>query len=328
MTRYLVTGGSGFIGAAIVRRLAHDGHDVRVLDNNSRGRAARLQDVMDKIDFITGDVRDYETVRAAADGVECCLHLAAVNGTENFYNHPELVLDVGVRGMLTILDACRDACVPDLVVASSSEAYQTPDKVPTDESVPLLIPDPLNPRYSYGGSKLISELLTFNYGRETYRRAIVFRPHNVYGPDMGWEHVIPQFTLRAVENADATPEGDVPFPIQGDGSQTRAFVYIDDFVDGLVAVMDKGEHMNVYHIGTDDEVTIRALAEAVFTELGRAPRIEAGPPAPGGTNRRCPDIAKLRHLGYAPKVSLAEGLKPTVGWYAENRHLRPVKSSS
>lgn len=319
MSKYLVTGGSGFIGSAIVRKLVASGRDVVVLDNNSRGDASRLADIMDKIEFVQGDVRDVDTVRSAAKGATCCLHLAAVNGTENFYNHPERVLDVGVRGMLSVVDACRAEGVKELIVASSSEAYQTPPQVPTDESVPLVIPDPLNVRYSYGGSKLISELITFNYCRDDFERAIVFRPHNVYGPDMGWEHVLPQFIVRAANNADATPEGPVSFPIQGDGNQTRAFIYIDDFTDGLMKVLDHGEHMNIYHIGTQEEHTISDIAKLVFDCLGREPIVEPGPEAPGGTMRRCPDVTKLINLGFTPRVSLREGVEKTANWYVANR---------
>ncbi|MEZ5890000.1 MAG: NAD-dependent epimerase/dehydratase family protein [Xanthobacteraceae bacterium] len=157
--RYLVTGGTGFLGSALVRRLVTDGHAVRVLDDNSRGSARRLVDIAQKIELVEGNVRDPSIVRAAADGVDTVLHLAAVNGTEFFYSKPELVLDVGVRGMLAVIDACRANGVRDLVVASSSEVYQTPPQVPTDETAPLSIPDVLNPRYSYAGSKIISELL-------------------------------------------------------------------------------------------------------------------------------------------------------------------------
>lgn len=320
MAKYLVTGGSGFIGSAIVRRLVQDGREVVVLDNNSRGDAARLADILDRIEFVQGDVRSVDTVRSALRGVDCCLHLAAVNGTENFYNHPELVLDVGLRGMLAVVDACRLEDVKDLIVASSSEAYQTPVNVPTDESVELVVPDPLNPRYSYGGSKLVSELITFNYCRNDFDRAIVFRPHNVYGPDMGWEHVLPQFIVRAANNADATPQGMVPFPIQGDGRQTRAFIFIDDFTDGLMKIIDDGEHMNIYHIGTQEECTIREIAEVVFEHIGRQPDIQAGPAAPGGTLRRCPDISKLKGLGFAPKINLRDGIGQTTDWYVANRH--------
>ena len=147
-------------------------------------------------------------------------HLAFVNGTEFFYSQPELVLDVGVRGMVNVIDACRKNNVGTLVLASSSEVYQTPPKVPTAEDAPLSIPDPLNPRYSYGGGKLISELMAINYGRKFFERVLIFRPHNVYGPDMGWEHVIPQFALRLHRLAQAQKSGALRFEIQGTGEET------------------------------------------------------------------------------------------------------------
>ena len=128
-------------------------------------------------------------VEKATQGMDEVHHLAFVNGTEFFYSQPDLVLDVGVRGMVNVIDACRKHGIGTLVLASSSEVYQTPPKVPTDETAPLAIPDPLNPRYSYGGGKLISELMAINYGRKYFNRVLIFRPHNVYGPDMGWEHV-------------------------------------------------------------------------------------------------------------------------------------------
>ena len=95
--------------------------------------------------------------------------------------------------MISVLDACRHHGIRELVLASSSEVYQTPPGIPTPENVPLSVPDPLNPRYSYGGGKIICELMAINYGRQGFDRVLIFRPHNVYGPDMGWEHVLPQF---------------------------------------------------------------------------------------------------------------------------------------
>ena len=131
MSRFLITGGSGFVGAALAIRLIGDGHKVRVLDNNWRGPARRLRALADDVEMVQANIRDAEAVRAAARGIERVVHLAAVNGTENFYKHPELVLDVGVRGILNLIDACRAEGIGDLVVASSSEAYQTPPSVPT-----------------------------------------------------------------------------------------------------------------------------------------------------------------------------------------------------
>lgn len=322
--RVLVTGGTGFLGAAIVRRLLADGHAVRVLDDDSRGSARRIADVAARLELTTGDVRERSVVMAAADGVDCVLHLAAVNGTEFFYTKPELVLDVGVRGMLAVIDACRANGVRDLVVASSSEVYQTPPRVPTDETAPLSIPDVLNPRYSYAGSKVISELLAINHGRRGFDRVVVFRPHNVYGPDMGWEHVIPQFCLRAFDQIERHPRGPLPFPIQGDGTQTRAFVHIDDMVDGLAAIIEKGKHLEIYHVGNPEELTIAEVAREIVRACGRDAKIEPADLPHGSTLRRCPDIGKLRGLGFAPKVGFSRGIGPVVDWYRQNRHRRPA----
>jgi UDP-glucose 4-epimerase len=326
--RYLVTGGAGFIGAALVRRLVADGHFVRVLDDGSRGRPARLNDLAENIELHVGDVRNGDTVAAAARGMDGIVHLAAINGTEFFYSRPELVLDVGVRGMLAVLDACRKHAIGDLVVASSSEVYQSPAIVPTDESVPLIVPDAGNPRYSYGGSKIISELMALTYGKTGFERVVVFRPHNVYGPEMGWEHVIPQFAMRVAAAVAAHPDGRVPMPIQGDGGQTRSFVHIDDFTDGLALVMAKGGHREIFHIGTEEEVTIAQLARLVAARFGREVELISGPEPKGATPRRCPAIGKLRGLGFDPKIRLAEGIGPVVDWYASNMHRRPQQESA
>ena len=145
--RVLVTGGSGFIGSALVKRLVANGCAVRVFDDNSRGAARRLAEVEHDIDMRVGDIRDASAVSAAVQGVEEVHHLAYVNGTQFFYSDPDLVLDVGVKGMINVIDACRRHGVGTLLLASSSEVYQTPPKIPTDETVPLVVPDPLNPRY-------------------------------------------------------------------------------------------------------------------------------------------------------------------------------------
>src|SRR6266853_2563397 len=323
--RYLVTGASGFIGSALVRALLKNGNDVRALDNESRGSRHRLRDVESQIVWMDGDVRDASTVARAVQGVDAVCHLAAINGTEFFYSRPELVLEVAVKGMLNVLDACIAHGVGELFVASSSEVYQTPAQVPTDETVALSIPDPLNPRYSYGGVKIISELLALNYGRKKMRRVVIFRPHNVYGPDMGWEHVIPQFALRMHELCKRT-QGVVTFPIQGAGNETRSFIFIDDMIVGLLKLIEKGEHLGIYHIGTEDETTIKELAEEVARCFDREIQIAPGPLKAGGTLRRCPNVKKIRALGYAPTVSLKQGLAATVPWYIENADKKPSRT--
>jgi len=262
-------------------------------------------------------------VQDAAQGMDEVHHLAFVNGTEFFYSKPELVLDVGVRGMLNVIDACRKHSVGTLVLASSSEVYQTPPRVPTAEDAPLSIPDPLNPRYSYGGGKLISELMAINYGRKFFERVLIFRPHNVYGPDMGWEHVIPQFALRLKTLAGAQGAGPLRFEIQGSGQETRSFCYVDDLVAGVMAMREKGEHLGIYHVGTMEEIAIADLARRMARLVGREIELVPGPAAAGGTQRRCPDISKLAKLGYKPRVPLDRGLKTTLDWYWRNADLAP-----
>jgi nucleoside-diphosphate-sugar epimerase len=328
MAKILVTGGSGFIGSALVKALIRGGHAVRVLDDNSRGALRRLKDVEADIEFVAGDIRDPAAVARAVHGMDEVHHLAFVNGTEFFYNAPELVLDVGVKGMINVIDACRSEGVGKLILASSSEVYQTPPQVPTDERAPLLVPDPTNPRYSYGGGKIISELMALNYGRKFFERVLIFRPHNVYGPDMGWEHVVPQFALRVKAVAAAHPCGKLPFEMQGNGRQTRSFCHVDDLVAGVLVMRDKGEHLGIYHVGTTEEITIVDLASRVAAHAGREIELIEMPAPEGGTERRCPDIAKLEKLGYKPQVSLARGLPPTLDWYWAHEDLAPDKFAS
>jgi nucleoside-diphosphate-sugar epimerase len=134
----------------------------------SRGAPRRLKEVEGDIEFIGGDIRRRGGARAIR-GVDEVHHLAVVNGIEVFYRAPELVLDVGVEGMINVIDACRSEGVGKLILASNSEVYQTPPHAPTDETAPLLVLDAINPRYSYGGGKIISELMAINYGRKILR---------------------------------------------------------------------------------------------------------------------------------------------------------------
>ena len=316
--RVVVTGGGGFIGAYLVKRLVADGWEVAVVDSMVRGDANRFADVADDVELFTCDVRDQEALERAFAGAEVVMHLAAINGTGNFYSRPELVLDVGLRGALAVVDAARIADVPDLVVASSAEVYQSSTIMPTPETVRVMLPDTVNPRYSYGGSKIVSELIAFNYGQDHYRKVQVFRPHNVFGPDMGWKHVEPQFIMRALAAREAHPEGLAPFNIQGDGTETRSFCYVDDVVQGILTMYEKGEHREIYHIGSDEEITIRELAIRIGKIVGVDLDIRPGVLAEGSPRRRCPDITKIRALGYEPEVTLDDGLARTVAWYREH----------
>lgn len=315
--QHLVTGGSGFIGAALVRELVAGGHDVRVLDDHSRGYPARLKDLEGQVELVTGDVRDADAVRAATDGCEVVWHLAYINGTRFFYEKPDAVLEVGVKGALNTVEAALDAGVRRYVLASTSEVYNQPSHVPTTESERLMIPDVTNPRFSYGGGKVASELLALHLGGKRGLETVIFRPHNIYGADMGFEHVIPEVVARIVRLSDGLKKKRVELPIQGDGSETRAFCYIDDGARGAALAGLEGGAGEIYHLGTEEEVTIRDLILGIGRVLDVELELVPGPLREGGTKRRCPAIAKLQGLGYQPQVSLDEGLRRTVPWYAE-----------
>jgi nucleoside-diphosphate-sugar epimerase len=138
---------------------------------------------------------------------------------------------------------------------------------------------------------------------------------------MGREHVIPQFVIRLKELAERHPEGVLAFPIQGSGEETRSFMYIDDFTRGLLHVMERGDRMGIYHIGTEREVSIRELAHLVAAACGREIDIVPGELLAGSTPRRCPDVRKLRNMGFEPEIRLEEGIRRTAEWYLSNRNV-------
>lgn len=314
MKNVLITGGTGFIGSSLTRTFIKKGYNVSVIDNDSRGKINRLSDIEKEFQFIKGDIRDQDSVIKACKNQDLVVHLAYINGTEFFYTKPELILEVGVKGMMNVLDGCLKYEVPEIFLASSSEVYNQPTIIPTPEDIPMIIPDPKNPRFSYGGGKVISELLVMNYGRKYFKRAIIFRPHNVYGPDMGTEHVVPQFTLRMKKLKEEY--GNIfDFPIQGSGKETRAYIYIDDFTKGIELLVRKGKHMEIYNVGTSDEITVTHLAKEIGKIMQCKINIKPGDILPGSTTRRCADISKISTLGFKPTTSLENGLEKTVSWY-------------
>jgi nucleoside-diphosphate-sugar epimerase len=305
VSRHLITGGAGFVGSALARRLTEEGHEVTVLDRFSRGKSERIPNVARTIQ---GDIRDIVRVRQAILGQDCVWHLAYVQGTQTFYADPKDVIDVALRGIMNVLESCKYQ-QPDLFLVSSSEVYQNPPGFPTDETVPLSVPDVTNPRYSYGGGKIACEIATLAYS-ELLKRAVIVRPHNIYGPDMGVDHVIPQFAERMRDL-----KGHV-FPIQGTGKETRSFCFIDDCVDGLMCLYRHGKTRNVYHLGNpDEEYPIEQVAKLVAAHFGRKIVVSPGELPKGSPTRRLPDITKLADLGYRPKVALSLGLHHTLPWY-------------
>jgi nucleoside-diphosphate-sugar epimerase len=317
MSRHLITGGAGFIGSALAHRLVAEGHEVTVLDRFSRGKRGR---VPEGARTIAGDIRNPYIVANAFETVvpDTVWHLAYVQGTQTFYADPKDVIQVALLGIMNVLAACEDWQL-ELFLVSSSEVYQNPPEgmFPTDETVPLSVPDVTNPRYSYGVGKIASEMATLAYAQAgILKRAVIVRPHNIYGPDMGNEHVIPEFANRMM----ALPADEDRFRIQGTGEETRSFCHISDCIDGLMVLERDGENGNVYHLGNpNEEYMISELAHLVADHFGREIRVMPGELPKGSPTRRLPDVRKMNALGYQPKVSLREGLAGTLDWYADQR---------
>ena len=300
--KFLVTGGTGFIGSNICRLLIKKGHKVLVFDNNQRGAFKKIKDLKNRIHFINADIRNRDKVFNAIKKSDAVIHLAYVNGTKFFYTKPDLVLDIAVKGLTNIIDGCIKFKVKELYLASSSEVYQTPNKVPTDEKEMLKIPDIFNPRYSYGGGKILTELVGINYGKKFFKKLIIFRPHNVYGKDMGNEHVIPEFITRLSKFKSKK------FKIQGNGLEIRSFIHIDDFISAFDLIIQKAKHLNIYNIGTQEKCKIRNLAHMIAAIFKKKIVIKKGLLKQGSTKIRIPDISKIKKLGFKQKIFLKEGL--------------------
>ena len=313
--KVLVTGGTGFIGSGLVRKLVYEGYKVVVFDNNSRGSSSYLKDILDKIILIEGDIRNKKEVVAAASGCKEIFHLAFINGTKYFYEKPKLVLEVGTKGALNTLEAAVENNIDKYILASSSEVYQQPTHIPTTETERIVIPDVKNPRYSYSGGKIISELLAINYLRNSSIKNCIFRPHNVFGPQMGFEHVIPEIVKKLYLVTERWTKKEGKLEIQGTGEESRAFCFIDDAIDQIMIISEKGEHNEIYHIGMNEEQSIRQLIVDMCDILDLEIEIIPGELKAGGTSRRCPSIDKISSLGYKRENRYKEGLKKTVEWY-------------
>ena len=299
---YFITGGLGFIGAAITNSLIKDGFKVTIYDDLSRGNKKRISNKNNNLKIINGDIRNFSKLKKSFKKVDAVVHLAYVTGTKNFYAKPAEIIEIAAKGILNILDVCIEKKVKEIYLASSSEVYQTPNKVPTDEKEPLKIPNIFNPRYSYGGGKILTELMGIHYGKKFFKKLIIFRPHNVYGKNMGNDHVIPEFINR-IKKIKSNK-----FKIQGTGNEIRSFIYIDDFIEAFKIILKKGKHLNIYNIGTNESINIISLAKKIFKIFNKNPEIKKTPLKKGGTKIRVPDISKIKELGFKKKINLDQGL--------------------
>jgi UDP-glucose 4-epimerase len=314
MSRHCITGGGGFLGSALARRLVDEGEKVVVLDHFQHGKRERLPR---EAEYYTSDVRYPFGLQRAVDGAEVVWHLAYVRCLR--MEKPRDVIETALRGIMNVLDACEGAKhSPDMVLVSSPEVYPALGMVSMDERVSLTVTDVTDSRYAYGGGKIACEVATMAFEQSgAFRRGMIVRPHNVYGPDMGYEHMIPEFATRMLGQMGRNEHA---FHIQGSGFERRSFCFIDDCVDGLMRVWDQGRTREVYHLGNPyEEIATGDLARMVAEYFGWDIEVVAStkPSGPG----RLPDISKLEQLGYRPKTSFSTGLAKTLKWYEHEEEI-------
>jgi UDP-glucose 4-epimerase len=312
MKRVAVTGAAGFIGHHLVRALEKIGLEVLALDDFSRGMRRSLAE--HATEAMSVDVTNLQSLSGMFDEVDSVIHLAAVNGTKNFYEIPKRVFEVGCIGTLNVIQECIKSNVSTLVFASSAEVYGEPIKVPTNECDKFLTSTIYSPRYSYGSSKLVGEFYVNYYARHELERTIIFRPHNVYGENMGNDHVIPQIAQRILRQREAWNPGDsaMPVTIQGSGDEIRSFAYIEDIVRGILILLSKGETGEIYNIGNPEPTKIADLVHLIAETLSININLVPSPSLPDSPQRRIPDISKIQKLGYVPQVDLRSGVQRVV----------------
>lgn len=318
--KVLIVGGGGFIGSNIARRLlADDSYDVTVADNsfprgmerfNEEALGTRPPTVIQD-DFSRAGA--YERLGLKYDDVYL---MAAVVGVNRTLSHPEEVIRVNTGIVHHTLSWLERAKIGRLVFASSSENYAAATdvfgwRIPTPEDVPLVVSDIKHPRWTYAVTKILGEAAFLHAGPKLGFQATVVRYQNAFGPDMGFRHAIPHIVQRIYA-------GETPCRIYGP-EQTRAFCYITDTVDGTIRAMETpcaaGE---IYHIGNDEEITMRVLTRAIGDIMDYRGSYVDAQTYPGSVERRCPDITKSRdELGYVPQVSWQNGLRTTVDWYRD-----------
>ena len=323
--KILITGGAGFVGLHLARELLlRKKGRVIILDNFFRGpKDQDLRNLMLKfpktLELVETDLSRPDFPQIPADQI---YHLAAINGTRYFYERPQEIIRANILASINILDRYKDSGAK-IVYSSSCETYAalpaSLNGIPTPETCAVGFTNIGNPRWSYGFSKLAGEFLLINYAKKFPIKYSIVRLHNIYGPRMGYEHVISGFFKRILDR-------EKPFRVKN-SNDTRSFCYVSDCVKGLIAVMDSNKaNGEIFNIGNPVEIKIGDLARRMLQLFAgwRGKELDQNiilgeKEDVGSADRRCPDITKIKTaLGYRNRVMLDEGLQKTFDWYKKH----------
>ena len=320
MKKVLITGGTGFIGFHLAKYHSEYGDEVYIVDNLSKDKKKIDEDLetllgKDNIFFFEYDLTEKISLNQIPKEIDYVYHLAAINGTDLFYKIPYELCRNNTLLTINFLDFLKGFKVEKLIYASTSEVYAGGEefnlvRIPTAEDVPVVFPQPTDNRFSYSTSKFLGEFLSLRFGELFSIPTSIIRFHNIYGPRMGYRHVIPNFIEKATNNSKN-------FIING-GKNTRSFCFIDDAINALIKVAkSQNTNFEILHVGNEnEEIQMTELAKQVCKIMGKeftfsdvgAPNMSA--------NRRCPDISKITKLtGFNPGTTLTSGLITTIDWY-------------
>jgi len=315
--RYLITGGSGFIGSHLAERLLDQGHSVTIIDNLSTGSEDNLLKVKKNIRFHHGNILDKPLMEKLIAESDYVVHLAAALGVLNIINKPLESLKTNIQGTEVVLEASEKFRKP-VLIASTSEIYGKNDKVPLSEEDDRIIGHPLKSRWSYSEAKAVDESLAYFYYLEKKLPIRIVRFFNTVGPRQVGHYgmVVPRFVAAALKND--------PISVYGSGEQIRCFCHVDDAVDALLIVMASEQAIGqVFNVGNNQQVSIEGLAQKIIeitgskSKITKIPYSQAYPEGFEDMQKRVPDVSKIKNvLGWSPQKGLDQIIKDVVAFYS------------
>jgi len=308
----LVTGGAGFIGSHLAERLVRDGNEVLVVDNLSTGSLKNIAVIEGKpgFEFVKGDICDAKLIRTLAKRCDAIFHLAAAVGVQLIADDPVLTIETNIAGTQAVLEAANKfKC--KIFMASSSEIYGKNESAPFSEDDDIVLGSTSMPRWAYACSKAVDEFLGFAFHQEYGLDVVIGRFFNTIGPRQTGRYgmVVPRFVRSALKNETMR--------IYGTGRQSRCFCYVEDVVEAIIRLMDCGKAMGrAFNIGSDEEITIEALADKIIEMTGSKSKKEFvsyevayGRPIED-MMRRVPDLGRIKEtIGWGPKTMLTGMLR-------------------
>lgn len=313
--KVLVTGGAGFIGSHIVRKLLQVGHEAAVVDDfndfyDPTIKRANVADFANQVDVIEANIENAEkmTEIIAKGKFEAIIHIAARAGVRPSVENPRAYIDTNITGTYNLLEAARAGGVEHFLFASSSSVYGLARTVPFSEDLPL--PQTLSP---YAATKLAGEHLCGNFSHLYGLRVACLRFFTVYGPGQRPDLAIHKFTNRIYKGE--------PIQQYGDGTTRRDYTYVDDIVQGVIGALNyRRTRFEIFNLGENQTTTLADLITAIETALGKKAVIERLPEQQGDMPLTCADIEKARALlGYNPQIKISEGIPKFVEWYLANK---------